>query len=60
VVELAGLTDDDRAGTDDEDVVDVFTTWHECFLFLLGVVLLDTFCAERRRRLRPSSPAPTG
>ena len=29
VIELAGLTDDDRAGADDEDALDVCAFWHE-------------------------------
>ena len=28
IVELAGLADDDRAGADDQDVVDVVALWH--------------------------------
>ena len=33
VVELAGLTDDDRPGTDEQDFVDVVASWHvRCFL----------------------------
>ena len=31
VVELCGLTDDDRAGSDDEDAVDVGAAWHQHF-----------------------------
>ncbi len=30
VVELAGLTDHDRTGADDQDAVDVGTFWHDC------------------------------
>ena len=29
IVELAGLTDDDRAGADDQDAFDVSTLWHD-------------------------------
>src|SRR4029453_7777920 len=32
VVELAGLPDDDRAGADDEDALDVGAAWHVYFL----------------------------
>src|SRR5690606_2095222 len=31
VVELAGLADDDRAGADDEDGLEVVALWHQCF-----------------------------
>src|SRR5690606_1020707 len=31
VVELAGLADDDRAGTDDEDGLEVAAPWHQLF-----------------------------
>ncbi len=31
VVEFAGLADDDRAGADDQDFLDVSALWHDCF-----------------------------
>ena len=31
IVELAGLADDDRAGADQQNLVDVVASWHGCF-----------------------------
>ena len=35
IIELAGLADDDRTGTDQEDLVDIVTAWHGRFLSAL-------------------------
>ena len=48
IVELAGLADDDRAGADDEDFLDVFTFGHN---FFVGQAFLPVSCPPSGQRL---------
>ena len=54
VVELAGLPDDDRAGPDDQDAVEVGTTGHQARPFAVAEVFADMSWTKRSKRCSES------